>query len=136
MKTVWLALGLTLTALSGCSAAEDPIVIQSSAPSEVLDAEERFETVYTGNWSETGGCGADEIRWEIHDDLIKAGDRSCMIADVESSTSLLEAELIDCWAEGEPVPDRNIALDVAGTDILYLTTSEGRRLRLERCDAD
>ena len=124
------------TLLCACTGAEDPVVIQANTNAKVLDADARFETLYVGNWSTSGVCSGDEVKWEIEEDVIRAGDRSCMITGIEDEPSLLKADLTDCWAEGEPVPDRSIQLDVAGQDILYLTTSDNRRLRLERCGAN
>ena len=101
--------------------------------SDTLTVDERFDALYIGRWSESGACTGSETVWQIGDDMIRAGGRTCAIEDLSSGTNVIAAELTDCTRAGDPVRDREIALDVAGTDILYLTTSDDRRLRLERC---
>ena len=102
---------------------------------EVLSAQERFEVAYVGRWSASGACSGSETIYDIGEDLIRVGERVCMVEDIENANALLEAELTDCVQRGEPVRDREIELDVAGTDILYLTNAQNRRVRLERCPA-
>jgi|GEM_PF-7116445 len=103
------------------------------AASDTYDVEERFEAAYIGRWSESGACRPSETVWQIGDDMIRAGGRICAIEDLSEGTNIISAGLSDCTRSGEPIPDREIALDVAGTDILYLTNSRDERLRLERC---